>query len=294
MKKIFLPLTIPILLLSSCVVYYETADVRKNIDSNVAIASDNQAKTNEDYSNKLDTYQWLEGFILNKELEPFKSTTRHKVKMSKTYEDLRLKTNEIKALKMTFENLAKGKKKIKSNEDIWQEFKEIKKKMKSIKAEIDRLNPKYVSSSNEFANSISTSNFKILNKNELKTNIENNLSELSNSIERTNRNMKRSKRELEGAKHKINDSTYRQRIDILNQMDQLLSETEIVQGEITQALDELLNKAEILRNRDEIWTGPNTKTQKHVSSIQDRITQIKNKQAIFNKLALSLNMDNSE
>ena len=214
--------------------------------------------------------------------------------MNKTYEDLRLKTNEIKALKMTFENLAKGKKKIKSNEDIWQEFKEIKKKMKGIKAEIDQLNPQYVSASNAFANAISRSDFKILNKNELKTNIENNLSELSNSIERTNRNMKRSKRELEGAKNKINDSTYRQRIDILNQMDQLLSETEIIQGEITQALDELLNTAEILRNRDEIWTGPNTKTQKHVSSIQDRITQIKNKQAIFNKLALSLNTQNSE
>ena len=166
--------------------------------------------------------------------------------------------------------------------------------MKGIKAEIDQLNPRYVSASNAFANAISTGDFKILNKNELKTNIENNLSELSNSIERTNRNMKRSKRELEGAKHKINDSTYRQRIDILNQMDQLLSETEVIQGEITQALDELLNKAEILRNRDEIWTGPNTNTQKHVSNIQDRITQIKHNQAIFKKLAQSLNMDNSE
>ena len=117
-----------ILFLSSCVVYYKTEDVRKTIVSNVNIANDNQSSTKKDYGDKLDAYQWLEGYILNKDLEPFKSITKYKNKMFKTYEIIRIKTDEIKVLQFTFENIAKGKKKIKSNEEIWQDFKEIKKK----------------------------------------------------------------------------------------------------------------------------------------------------------------------
>ena len=198
MKKI-LPLVIPVLFLSSCVVYYKTEDVRKTIVSNVNIAKENQSSTNKDYRDKLDAYQWLEGYILNKDLEPFKSITNYKNEMFKTYEVIRIKTDEIKVLQFTFENLAKGKKKIKSNEEIWQDFKEIKKKMKRLSSEIDRLNPKYVAASNALGNAISNSHFKILNKNELKTNIENNISQLRESSESTRIKITRYRRELDNA-----------------------------------------------------------------------------------------------
>ena len=292
MKKI-LPLVIPILFLSSCVVYYKTEDVRKTIVSNVNIAKENQSSTDNDYRDKLDTYQWLEGYILNKDLEPFKSITKHKNEMSKSYEALRLKTDEIKALQFTFESLAKGKKKIKSEEEIWQDFKEIKKNMKRISAEIDRLNPKYAAASNALGNAISNSHFKILNKNELKTNIENNIAQLRESSESTRIKITRYRRDLDNAKNKITDSTYTQRSEMLNQMDQLLSGTENTQTDIQSALAELL-KPLMLRSRNEIWTGKNTTTQKNIQIIQDGISQIKETQALFNKLASSLNENTGE
>ena len=293
MKKIFLTLLIPIVFLSSCVVYYKTEDVRKTIVANVNIANDNQASTNKDYGDKLDTYQWLDGYILNKDLEPFKSITKHKNDMSKSYEALRLKTDEIKALQFTFEALAKGKKKIKSDEDIWQDFKEIKKKMKSISTEIDRLNPKYVAASNALGIAISNSHFKILNKKELKTNIENNIAQLRESSESTRIKITRYRRELDNAKNRIADSTYRNGSEVLNQMDQLLSKTAQTQTDIQRALAELL-KPEMLRSRNEIWTGKNTTTEINVTKIQDGISKIKETQALFNKLAASLNDNTGE
>ena len=293
MNKIYLTLPVFILFLTSCVVSYKTADVRKTIITNVNIANDNQAATNKDYGDKLDTYQWLEGYILNKDLEPFKSITKHKNEMSKSYEALRLKTDEIKALQFTFEALAKGKKKIKSDEDIWQDFKEIKKNMKRISAEIDRLNPKYASTSNALGNAISNSHFKILNKKELKTNIENNIAQLRESSESTRIKITRYRRELDNAKNRIADSTYRKRSEVLNQMDQLLSKTAQTQTNIQRALAELL-KPLMLRSRNEIWTGTNTTTEINVTKIQDGISKIKETQALFNKLAASLNENTGE
>ena len=293
MNKIYLTLLLPILFLTSCVVYYKTEDVRKTLVSNVNTAKENQSSTDNDYRDKLDAYQWLEGYILNKNLEPFKSITKHKNEMSKSYEALRLKTDEIKALQFTFESLAKGKKKIKSDEEIWQDFKEIKKNMKRISAEIDRLNPKYAAASNALGNTISNSHFKILNKNELKTNIENNISQLRESSERTRIKITRYRRDLDNAKNKITDSTYTKRSEMLNQMDQLLSGTENTQTDIQGALAELL-KPLMLRSRNEIWTGKNTTTQKNIQIIQDGISQIKETQALFNKLASSLNENTGE
>ena len=293
MKKI-LPLVIPILFLSSCVVYYKTEDVRKTIVSNVNIAKENQSSTNKDYRDKLDAYQWLEGYIVNKDLEPFKSITGHKNDMKNKYNALRLKTDEIKALQLNFEALAKGKKEIKSNEDTWKEFKTIKSNMKSISAEIDQLNPKYVSASNALGNAISNSQFKLLNKTELKTNIETNISQLRTSSESARIKITRYRRELDNAKNSIPDSTYRQKRNALNQMDELLAESDRTQSEITQSLTQLLTNQKLMRQRDEIWTGENTKTQIQVKKIQDGISQIKEAQAVFNKLAAALNVTTEE
>ena len=165
--------------------------------------------------------------------------------------------------------------------------------MKRISAEIDRLNPKYAAASNVLGNAISNSHFKILNKNELKTNIENNISQLRESSESTRIKITRYRRELDNAKNKIADSTYTQRSEMLNQMDQLLSGTENTQTDIQSALAELL-KPLMPRSRNEIWTGKNTTTQKNIQIIQDGISQIKEKQALFNKLASSLNENTGE
>ena len=159
-----------------------------------------------------------------------------------------------------------------------------KKKMKSISTEIDRLNPKYVAASNALGNAISNSHFKILNKNELKTNIENNIAQLRESSESTRIKITRYRRELDDAKDKIADRTYRKRSEVLNQMDQLLSKTTQTQTDIQSALAELL-KPQTLRSRNEIWTGKNTTTEINVKKIQDGISQIKEAQAVFNKLA---------
>ena len=288
MKKI-LTLVIPILFLSSCVVYYKTEDIRKTIASNVNIAKENQSSTNKDYRDKLDAYQWLEGYIVNKDLEPFKSITGHRNDMKNKYSALLIKTDEIKALQLTFDALAKGKKEIKSNDDTWKEFKSIKSNMKSISAEIDQLNPKYVSASHALGNAISNSQFKLLNKTELKTNIENNISQLRTSSESARIKITRYRRELDNAQNNIPDSTYRQKRNALNQMDELLAESDRTQSEITKSLTQLLTNQKLMHQRDEIWTGENTKTQIQVKKIQDGISQRKEAQAVFNKLAAALN-----
>ena len=82
----------------SCLSGIKTEDIRKTIVANVNMANVNQTKINKDFKDKLDAYQWLEGYIINKDLEPFKSITKHKNEMSKTHEALRLKTDQIKAL----------------------------------------------------------------------------------------------------------------------------------------------------------------------------------------------------
>jgi hypothetical protein len=293
MKKI-LTLVIPILFLSSCVVYYKTDDVRKTIVSNVNIAKENQSSTNKDYRHKLDNYKWLEASIVNKDLEPFKSITKYKNKMFKTYEAIGVKTDEIKALQLTFDALAKGKKEIKSNEDTWKEFKTIKSNMKSISAEIDELNLKYVAASDALGNAISNSKFKLLNKTELKTNIETNISQLRTSSESARIKITRYRRELDDPKNSIPDSTYRQKRNALNQMDELLAESDRTQSEITQSLTQLLTNQKLMRQRDEIWTGKNTTTEINVTKIQDGISKIKETQALFNKLAAALNGDTEE
>ena len=203
--KTILTLLIPILFLSSCVVYYKTEDIRKTIVANVNMANVNQTKINKDFKDKLDAYQWLEGYILNKDLEPFKSITAHKKNMKNKYNALLVKTDEIKALQLTFDALAKGKKEIKSNEDTWKEFKSIKSNMKSISAEIDQLNPKYLSASNALGNAISNGQFKLLNKTELKMNIENNISQLRASSEIARIKTTRYRRELDNTTNRIAD-----------------------------------------------------------------------------------------
>jgi hypothetical protein len=282
------------LFLSSCVVYYKTDDVRKTIVSNVNIAKENQSSTNKDYRHKLDNYKWLEASIVNKDLEPFKSITKYKNKMFKTYEAIGVKTDEIKALQLTFDALAKGKKEIKSNEDTWKEFKTIKSNMKSISAEIDELNLKYVAASDALGNAISNSQFKLLNKTELKTNIETNISQLRTSSESARIKITRYRRELDDPKNSIPDSTYRQKRNALNQMDELLAESDRTQSEITQSLTQLLTNQKLMRQRDEIWTGKNTTTEINVTKIQDGISKIKETQALFNKLAAALNGNTEE
>ena len=77
-------------------------------------------------------------------------------------------------------------------------------------------------------------------------------------------------------------------------MDELLAKSDRTQSEITQSLTQLLTNQNLMRQRDEIWTGENTKTQIQVKKIQDGISQIKEAQAAFNKLAASINVNSSE
>jgi hypothetical protein len=289
MKTIYLTFLALNIFLSSCVVYHKTEDVHKTITTNINLVEKNQISTDIDYRNKINIYQWLEEYIVNKDLYPFKSITIHKNDMSEIHRKLSQKTNKIKGLKFTFERLSKGKKEIKSNEKIWSEFKEIKKSMKNISTEINDLNLKYVSASNAFSNSISNSNFKTLNKNELKTNFENTFSQFSIHLKSTNEDVIRYREELENAKKNIPDSIYIQKSDILNNIEKLLSDTEIKQTEIKQYLIVLLNQPILLNQKDQIWIGENTKTQIHINKINDGMSKINEAQGVFNSLSNKLN-----
>ena len=56
--------------------YYNTNEIRTNFNKNISQINDITARANSDYKTKSNTYKDLSKFILNRNLEPFKSISQ--------------------------------------------------------------------------------------------------------------------------------------------------------------------------------------------------------------------------
>ena len=62
---------------SSCVVYYNTNDIRKTIQTNINQITTNYSKIKIDYNKKTKIYNQLSKYIINPELESFKTISQN-------------------------------------------------------------------------------------------------------------------------------------------------------------------------------------------------------------------------
>ena len=100
-------------------------------------------------------------YIINPELEPFKTISENKLSFENVFQKMKQQTNQLLALKNRFEKVVSGKNEIKSNDPDWEKLKTIKSQMKELANEFVGQSEIYTSASNELTNSISNSGYKI-------------------------------------------------------------------------------------------------------------------------------------
>ena len=120
------------LVLSSCVVYYKTSDIRKTIQFNINQITNNYSKIKIDYNKKTKIYTQLSKYIIDPELEPFKTISENKLSFENVFQKMTQQTNQLLALKNRFEKVVSGKNEIKSNDPDWEKLKTIKSQMKEL------------------------------------------------------------------------------------------------------------------------------------------------------------------
>ena len=148
-----------VLLLSSCVVYYNTNDVRNDLNANINITKANFSNVENDYEEKIKIYESLSNDIVDVNKNPFKNITSKKSTFDEAYQKIRHKKDLLYSYQNTFEKLVAGKSQIKSNEDEWDQLKKIKNNVQSTGNEMNNLATSYTAASNELGEAISNGGF---------------------------------------------------------------------------------------------------------------------------------------
>ena len=104
------------MVLNSCVMYYNTSEIRNNFKKNITQINNITAKARSDYKTKSNTYKDLSGFILDRNLEPFKSISQEMKHFGNAFTAINDKKKDFLTLKKRFEKITNGKTKIKSNQ----------------------------------------------------------------------------------------------------------------------------------------------------------------------------------
>lgn len=116
-------------LLQSCVVYYNTDEIRKTMSNSIAQIEGNYSLSKGDFTEKNGLYNELKSNVLDVNDDSFKLLSEKKNSFDDTYQNLLYKKEAMKKTKIQFDHLIEGKNEIKSNEKEWGELKEIKSTM---------------------------------------------------------------------------------------------------------------------------------------------------------------------
>lgn len=116
-------------LLQSCVVYYNTDEIRKTMSNSIAQIEGNYSLEKGDFIEKNGLYNELKSNVLDVNDDSFKLLSEKKNSFDDTYQNLLYKKEAMKKTKIQFDHLIEGKNEIKSNEKEWGELKEIKSTM---------------------------------------------------------------------------------------------------------------------------------------------------------------------
>lgn len=277
-----------IFILCSCVVYYKTSDIRKTIQTNINQITTNYSKIKIDYTKKAKIYNQLSKYIINPELEPFKTISENKLSFENVFQKMTQQTNQLMALKNRFEKVVLGKNEIKSNDPDWEKLKTIKSQMKKLGNEFVDQSEIYSSTSNELGNSISNSGYKIAKTTEYINSIQKNTESLNNSILDIKNKLVIYNQDINKAHQNdlINDSTFSSKSEITSEMSQKIKT-------INQASQKLISLKRIFKKnynkQEEIWIGKNTKPNLITRKIDIQINTITKAHKEFMGLSSQLN-----
>ena len=289
LKKLYIiSIALCILCLSSCVMYYNTNEVRDNFNKSINQINTLSGNVYSDYKSKSSLYKELASNIVNQSLEPFNSISVEKTAFYQAYKAIGTKKSEVLSLNKRLEKMTSGKSKIQSNEPEWNELRDIKKQMSQKRKEMNTLLGQYNKVSNQLGNKITQSGFRPIDKIEFIDQINENQELLKTSTSEIFKNVNSYRTEIDNAyKTKIiNDSIYDLKSTILNKMTVLASTVKEANNSL------LLYNArfqEKTKNHEKVWIGENTLADKSLKEIKKQIGIIQSAQAQFNTLSKKLN-----
>ena len=274
--------------LNSCVMYYNTNEIRNNFKKNINQINNIADKAKNDFKNKSNIYKDLSGFILDRNLEPFKSISQEMKHFDIAFKDVNDKKKEVLALKKRFEKITNGKTKIKSNQPEWDEIKNIKKQMSKKGEEITAAIKKYTNYSNQIGNMIKNSGLKTMDKIDFINQIEKNQESLKSSIQEIFKNVDLYRLKVNNAYNNnfINDSIYNYKLVVLNDMNMLIEKVEKANELLLFYKRKFIDKT---KNKHKIWIGENTYANQALNEIKKQIEMIKGAKNEFNTLSVKLN-----
>ena len=277
-----------VFMLKSCVVYYNTSDLRKTFQTNINQITNNYSKIKIDYNKKAKIYNQLSKFIINPKLEPFNSISENKLSFDTVFQKMTKQTNQLLALKKRFEKIVSGKNEIKSNDSDWDKIKSIKNQMKELGDGFIGQSEIYSSASNKLGNSITNSGFKLAKTSEYISQIKQNTTSLENSILNIKSKLDIYNQDVNKA-HKfeiINDSTLLSKTNLTSEMSDKIN----IINQASLKLNSLKNIFEKnYSNQLEIWIGQNTKPELITREIDIQINTITKAHKEFMGLSSQLN-----
>ena len=274
--------------LNSCVMYYNTNEIRNNFKKNINQINNIADKAKNDFKNKSNIYKDLSGFIIDRNLEPFKSISQEMKHFDIAFKAVNDKKKEVLELKKRFEKITNGKTKIKSNQPEWDEIKNIKKQMSKKGEEITAATKKYTNYSNQIGNMIKNSGLKTMDKIDFINQIEKNQESLKSSIQEIFKNVDLYRLKVNNAYNNnfINDSIYNYKLVVLNDMNMLIEKVEKANELLLFYKRKFIDKT---KNKHKIWIGENTYANQALNEIKKQIEMIKSAKNEFNTLSVKLN-----
>ena len=262
-------------LLQSCVVYYNTDEIRNSMNNNIAQIEGNYSLAKDDFTEKNELYDGLKSNVLDMNDDSFKLLSEKKNSFDDAYQNLLDKKEAMINTKNQFDQLIEGKSEIKSNEKEWGELKEIKSTMKTYAKEMNELGNSYASVSNNLSDAINYSQYRQIKKIEFNRQIRTNTKELNKSIADITDQINSYKNKLETASDngQINDSTYQVKKGLIHNMSTELTYIQSSVKKITvfESSFQLKNK-----KMDKVWIGENTKSNELMKKIEYSITDVNN------------------
>ena len=290
--KYFYLLTV-VSLLQSCVVYYNTDEIRNSMNNNIAQIEGNYSLAKDDFTEKNGLYNELKSNVLDINDDSFKLLSEKKNSFDDAYQNLLDKKEALNSTKNQFDQLIEGKSEIKSNEKEWGELKEIKSTMKTYAKEMNELGNSYASVSNNLSDAINNSQYRQIKKIEFNRQIRTNTKELNKSIADITDQINSYKNKLETANDngQINDSTYQVKKGLIHNMSTELTNIQSSVKKITvfESSFQLKNK-----KMDKVWIGENTKSNELMKKIEYSITDVNNGIAKIQAISAKLNETDQE
>ena len=274
--------------LSSCVMVYNTTDLRRNIDKTVNQANDNYNDANRDFQEKNKIYADLKENTIDLSLNPFNAISQEQKKLESSIKDLKHQRNKLVGNKNAFEKLVKNKDQIKSNEPEWKPFKTIKSNITNIVTEFTNTGKSYSTNSNNISTLFNSSKLSKLDPVEFDKQLQGNLSNLNGALLEVNAKMKKAVNDVEKiySMNGMPDSVYTSKKEILLEMEEISKKVEHKSITINNLNKQFKTKT---LGKKTVWVGQNTKANELVEKIKKNGTEINQLRNQFVVLSNKLN-----